>query len=204
VTISLVCKDRSKLTIQRFFWRTSTVIMITTVLVAFVSGCSPTSTQPTAVLPTFSSGDSISSAPTNTVLAVTLISPTHEPDRVWSEQAVGTERVIVSFYSNDTQKCIRLTIQSAQTDRCERSDAGLVAVQSILTDSGGQAYTIVAGRILRDAITVVSIELDRGDNTPAELSDAGFFVVLPGKRTVISVVPIDQYGNLVGVRYLFR
>ncbi|MEP7289567.1 MAG: hypothetical protein ABI947_27780 [Chloroflexota bacterium] len=134
----------------------------------------------------------------------------HRTGSRMAQQTFGANdanKVTVSFYSQDGKGCMRylLSTPNAQpVERCANADSTIAAVRGVEKDSTGNAYTIVAGRSFSSKIVVVSIELDHAENTPAEVSDSGFLAVLPGQRTVISVVPIDEYGNLVGSRYLFR
>ena len=160
-----------------------------------------------AVTPTSSPSIQIARVPTE------ISTPTYTPesDRVWSEGPLGADTLTIQFYSNSTSaRCLSLKIKTdskreiASVSGCSSSSTGTVyALRANVTDSKGAPYTIVVGRAFDSRIVVMSVEFYGGDNSPAPINDEGFMDVSPGKRTVIAVVPIDQYGNLVGSRFVF-
>ena len=140
------------------------------------------------------------------IFAITQLIPAtttiQSPDRVWGEQPAGTQTVRLEFYDS---RCIRLSLPSQQTiERCSALGSNIVAVQKSFTDSSGQPFTAVAGRAFSAKITVVALELGDGQSIPVPVRDGGFLVVLPGRRMAVAGVPIDQFGNLVGTRYLMQ
>ena len=158
-----------------------------------VAGCGANTTPlPTAALV----------PPTSVVLAT----PTVPDTRVWNKVAFGASNVTITFYSDTTgTPCIRYqTDTRVQTpvEKCATA-TNLVAEQGTVTDALGKMYTVIVGRILSPQITAVSLEMSTGENSPAEITDNGFAVILSGQHKAIRAVPIDQYGNLVGQIFSF-
>jgi hypothetical protein len=197
------------------------LLLVTTAITA----CTPAALPTRVPLPTFSG---VLDAPTSIQItdqpaltpiasaasATPSVLPLPEADRLLLEQPLGAGKLTITFYADSAgRQCLRYTI-SARSDfqpvsQCATSArATLVALQGIETDTQGAVYSIVAGRVLDERITAVSIEFSDGGNTPAEVknagNDAGFIVVWPGKHAAIRAIPIDQYGNLVGAKYTFR
>jgi hypothetical protein len=132
-------------------------------------------------------------------------------DRTWTERPFGAGKLVVAFYTDPGgSRCLRTMLRdvpgatSPQAVCATTKRSTLLALQSVEADSTGAVYSIIAGRALSDQITAVSIEFTDGDNTPAEVDDGGFLVMLPGKRTALRAIPIDQYGNLVGDKFTFN
>ncbi len=183
------------------------------VLAGVVSACSgaPLATS-TSQLPTYSGVRPVS-PPTSTVALPTstqpMISATSTPEpaaRTWAERPFGADKVAITFYADPNgSKCLRYTIGSRSNAACASSRRStLLALQGIEADSAGTVYSIIVGRTFSDQITAVSFEFTDGSNTPAEVDDGGFLVILPGQRTAIWAIPIDQYGNLVGDKFTFN
>jgi hypothetical protein len=190
-----------------------------------ITACTPAGLPTRVPLPTFSgAADAPTSLPIADQSAVTPAAsaasdtlsepPLPEADRLLLEQPLGADKLALTFYADpDGRPCLRYAV-SPRSDfqpvsACAASaQTTLVALQGIGTDTLGAAYSIVAGRVLDERITAVSIEFSDGDNTPAEVknagSDAGFVVILPGKHAAVRAIPIDQYGNLVGSKFTFR
>lgn len=159
-----------------------------------VAGCGAFSPPPTevGVIPT--------------IAVLPTVVPTVPSTRVWKKQPVGNSNVTVTFYTApDGNPCIRYHLDTANSTPIEKCTAtnNLVAVQGVAPDSLGKTYTIIVGRILSDQITAVSLEMSNGTNTPAQVSDGGFAVILPDQQKAVRAVPIDQYGNLVGRIFAF-
>lgn len=179
-----------------------------------VAACSAvaTATPGEARLPTFAV---TVAAPTTVPGAATQVSaptstvPRPESDQLWKEQPMGADILAVTFYTDTSQnRCLRFAVKGRAEpaiSACSSSKtATLLAVQGVETDSAGTVFSVIVGRTFSDQITAVSLELADGGNTPAEVTDRGFAVVLPGKRTAIRAIPIDQYGNLVGDKFVFK
>jgi hypothetical protein len=140
------------------------------------------------------------------VFSTPASTPTTASERIWKKAAVGQNNAIITFYGGPgNNTCIRYQLDTANSTPAEKctTASNLVAVQGVVTDSAGKQYTIITGRILNNQITAVSLEISGGSNTPAEVDDGGFVVVLPLKQQAIRAVPIDQYGNLVGQIFAF-
>ncbi len=123
--------------------------------------------------------------------------------------SVGADTLVVTFYTDANQSlCLRYTFRArtiAPVSKCSSSKAAtLLAVQGVETDSTGKIFSTIVGRAFDNQITAVSLELSDGSNTPVEVTEGGFAVVLPGKHTAIRAIPIDQYGNLVGDKFIFK
>lgn len=166
-------------------------------LVFVVTACGSTPTQPTAA----------SLPPTSAALTAVIIDPsptTATSAHVWKQQTVGKQNVTVTFYDNSSgAACVRYDLAAGgPVEKCATAN-NLVAVQGTTTDSDGTIYTIVAGRILSDKITAVSLEMANGSNTSVPADDGGFLTVSPGQSKFARAVPIDQYGNLVGRIFTF-
>jgi hypothetical protein len=131
-----------------------------------------------------------------------------EPDRTWAEQPFGDGKLTVSFFSTPAGRCVRFVASTAPDQPAEACSndprAVIVAVQGILSDSNGKTYTIIAGQTLTDAVTAVSLELDKGSFANVEVIDRGFLVILPGKRSTLHAIPVDNHGNLAGPNFVFR
>jgi hypothetical protein len=168
------------------------------------------SPRPSSLLPTPQPGPTLepiqrteTSEPTQTALPP-------EPDRIWLEQPLGDSKLVVWFFTEpaSARQCIRFTIDTAPGKTFEQCPIStrdvIVGLQSVVVDSHGKDYTVITGRLFTSRVTAVSLELDHGDNTPAQINDAGFIAILPGKRTAFRAIPIDQFGNLAGPKYVFR
>jgi hypothetical protein len=131
-----------------------------------------------------------------------------EPDRIWLEQPLGDSKLVIWFFTDSARQCVRFTIDTVpgkSFEQCPGSTQDvIVGVQSVVADSQGKVYTVIAGRIFSSRVAAVSLELDHGDNTPAQINDAGFIAILSGKRTAFRAIPIDQFGNLAGPKFAFR
>ncbi len=183
------------------------------VIALAVTACTP-SVSTHVPLPTYAGGLPAAATrapspapPTSTTLSATVnppVTPSAEPNRQWAEQPFGTDRFAVTFYTDaDGRPCLRGIVVSRANDQPLTQCAGsaratLIVIPRVELDSQGSAYSLIAGRVLDTRITAVSLEFADGSNTPAEVQDGGFLVVLPGSHTAIRAVPIDQYGNLVG------
>jgi len=111
------------------------------------------------------------------------------------------------FYRAGNAPCVRYLIDKADAkpvERCASGNAAVIPLQGTETDSAGQVYTVIAGRLLSDQISVVVVELERGESQIAEVADMGFLVAIPGQRRAVALVPVDQFGNLVGGRVALR
>jgi len=140
-----------------------------------------------------------------------------EPDRVWAEQTLGSSKLTISFFSREAHDCVRLTIREPaipafataapdqSTEACATSpDDVVIGVQTTVLDSSGRVYTVLAGRAFSERVTAISSEFDDAADTHADVTDHGFVAVLDGKHTAWTIIPIDQFGNLVGRRFLFQ
>ena len=140
-----------------------------------------------------------------------------EPDHVWAEQTLGSSKLMVSFFDGAAGDCVRLTVgkpaipniataaPDQSTEACATSpDDIVIGVQTTVLDSSGKIYTVVAGRAFNDRVTAISSEYDNVADTHADVTDHGFIAVLEGKHFASTIIPIDQFGNLVGRRFLFR
>ncbi len=143
---------------------------------------------------------------TSTQPVISTVAATEPADRSWAELSFGVDKAVITFYTDPGgSKCVRYTIGSRSNAACATSARStLLALQGIEADSAGSVYSIITGRAFTDRITAVSLEFTDGGNVPADVTDGGFVVVLPGKRTAIWAIPIDQYGNLVGDRFTFN
>jgi hypothetical protein len=140
-----------------------------------------------------------------------------EADHVWGEQTLGSSKLILSFFGGAAGGCARLTVskpaipniatavpdQSVQACATSPDDI-VIGVQTTVLDSSGKVYTVLAGRAFNDRVTAISSEFDITADTHVDVTDRGFITVLEGKHTLSTIIPIDQYGNLVGRRFLFR
>jgi hypothetical protein len=175
-------------------------------------GPAPATVSGEARLPTFAVIVATPTAAPGTaeqVNAPNSAAPLPEADQLRQEQAMGADMLAVTFYTDASQnRCLRFAVKGrseAAISACSSAiTATLLAVQGVETDSAGAVFTVIVGRTFSDQITAVSLELADGSNTPAEVTDRGFAVVLPGKRTAIRAIPIDQYGNLVGDKFVFK
>jgi hypothetical protein len=154
---------------------------------------------PASQLPTLSASFS-TATPTSTQAAPT------DAEQTWIEQPLGADALTVTFFTDASgSPCLRYVVNARSSSACAPSKRStLAALQGVETDSSGTVYSIIAGRTLSDQITAVSIEFSDGDNSPAQVEDGGFLVILPGKRSALRAVPIDQYGNLVGDKFTFN
>jgi hypothetical protein len=175
-------------------------------------GSTPATLSGEARLPTFAVTVATPTAASGTaaqVSAPTSTAPPPESDQLWKEQPMGADILTVTFYTDASQnRCLRFAVKGRAEPAisgCSSSrTATLLAVQGVKTDSTGAIFSVIVGRTFSDQITAVSLELADGGNTPAGVTDRGFAVVLPGKRTAIRAIPIDQYGNLVGDKFAFK
>ncbi len=211
-----VRSGESFVTISPAFNRSKLVLVffVTTILVV---GCAQQPTLPTAAslpsdtpaLPTFTVATTGSTATSPIDAAATEnATPTDEPDRTWGKLPFGRDKLTVSFYTDNAgDPCVRyladLPGATGKAKCTPQAHPSIVAVQGSETDSKGAAYTIIVGRVFSDRVTAVSIEFADGTNTPAEISDRGFALVLPGSHQAIRAIPIDQYGNLAGEKFAF-
>jgi hypothetical protein len=165
-------------------------------LILFLVLCScSTAAAPSATeLPTFSAGQNNSD---NSAIPATATLA----ERVWATKPFGADQVAIVF---SEPNCVGYQFGNNPVNSNCTGGGTVVAVQAIAADSTGQQYTLIAGRTLSDKITVVAIELDRAENMPIPVTDSGFTLVLPGTRRAIALVPIDQFGNLVGARTVLK
>jgi hypothetical protein len=156
--------------------------------------CSVGNPAPTAVsvvLPTFGAEQ----------IGVTANATEIPAERVWSVKQFGADQVSIVF---SEPSCVGYQLGSVQVVSHCTGGGTVVGVQTTAMDSTGKQYTLIAGRTFSDKITVVAVELDNADNTPVPVTDGGFAIVLPGARRAIALVPIDQFGNLVGERFILK
>ncbi|CAG0961133.1 MAG: hypothetical protein IT322_07465 [Anaerolineae bacterium] len=168
-------------------------------LVALLSvGCggnnSPT---PTASLPTMAISPSAPSA--------SAPPPAAEP-LIWLEQPFGTaDTLAVLFYEDEITgiPCIRYMIKAPVSRCATRGDASMVAVYGVEDDSNGQTFTVVAGRVLRPEVAVISVVFADGQSFPVTVAEGGIILLAPGQGKPLEAVPIDQFGNIVGEIFRF-
>jgi hypothetical protein len=183
------------------------------VLAGIVSACNSTPPATSASqLPTFSGASPINPptltqvAPTNVQVSDLATHTLPPANQTWAERPFGTDKIVIAFYTDPNGiLCVRYTIGAKSNTNCSPINRStLVAVQGIEADSAGSVYSIVTGRTFTDKITAVSVEFTDGGNIPTAVEDGGFLVIVPGKRTAIWAIPIDQYGNLVGDKFTFK
>jgi hypothetical protein len=166
------------------------ILMI--VSLAACSSTPPTTLAPTSPPPTFDSG------------AVPTVSPplTNQGERIWLERPLGQSSTLtIKFYSvPDGKDCLRYEVPGNDPgEACAASSTEpLAVIQGVVTDNDGTKHTIIAGRILNEKPTVITLLFNNGESIPVQIDQDGFIVVLDGTKLVHQVVPIDQFGNLVG------
>lgn len=188
--------------------RTSVSLSVIASISLFVSACSSTA----AVNPTATPSPTPTEAPT--------VTPPAAAETIWLEQPFGEgETLAVLFYTGpDGRKCVRFLVSyppnSEPVSACQRSadDVMVVALgKAAARQAGGPdvMHTILAGRVFDEKTTTAAIEFapESSPNTPmaAQIDQQGFIIILPGEKVIpTQVVPIDQFGNLVGEIYRFE
>jgi hypothetical protein len=165
--------------------------LVRLILFLTLVSCGNGTPAPTTGIPTFDAGQSGIS-----------VSPTTPPaNRLWGTRPFGVDQVVIIF---SEPQCVGYQLGEAQAVSSCTGGGTVIGVQGVATDSNGTQYTIIAGRTFSDKVSVVAVELDKGENTPAPVTDHGFALVLPGTRHAVALVPIDQFGNLVGERVVLK
>ncbi|MHB8625570.1 MAG: hypothetical protein ACYDBJ_25235 [Aggregatilineales bacterium] len=194
-------------------------------LMLLLSGCIDPSAPPLgATLPALSnptnSGatpnpSSVGQAPTPivppTAAPPTRIGATAPPqalplaaDGLWRTSPVGPEQVTIMFFKDSSGNgCIRYIFRSTIVPHCSVSGQPLALVAGTIQTADGKQHTLAAGRSLNGQVSGVSIEFADGTFQSMGISAGGFALILDGIHKPLDVVPVDQYGNLVGGKVPF-
>ncbi len=133
-----------------------------------------------------------------------LLLPTSEPAQwIWRYEPVGPEQVVIMFYQQAANRCIRYIFRSKVVARCGSPGQTLVAVSGLELAADNVQHTIISGRIIDERITAVSLEMQDGSSLPMDVNERGFVVILSDGRKPLRAVPVDQFGNLVGTQFNF-
>jgi hypothetical protein len=83
--------------------------------------------------------------------------------------------------------------------RCwDDSTVALTGAYAFVTDDAGAAQTVIYGDVLVEDISAVSVEFAvGGESAVAEIDDAGYWLMLPGRQAPARAVAIDTTGYLV-------
>lgn len=166
-----------------------------TVLIVFLSACGASTPTPTAT--------------TMAIPATMAPSPTTAPvtEREWLSQRFGQDdKLTIVFYDMIGAKCLRYAINQREPKSVCADEGGkdvMIATQSVEQDSTGAVYSIIVGRLLIAAPTVVTLEMTDGSNIPVQVDGDGILVILEGDRRANRAVPINQFGNLSGEIFSF-
>ncbi len=159
-------------------------------------------TVPAQILPTAAIPVTGIANPTVPAPPVSNNATTRPPEtglRVWRTAPVGPESVVVMFFPDASgARCVRYIFRSKIVPRCAAPGQTVIGVTGSEQAANNKMYTIITGFILDDRITVVSVQMQDGTSIPIEVNDRGFIAVLEGVQKATVLVPVDQFGNLVG------
>lgn len=125
-------------------------------------------------------------------------------DGLWKTSPIGPEQVTIMFFKDaNGSGCIRYIFRSTIVPHCAVSGQPLALVAGTIQTADGKQHTLAAGRSLNGQVSGVSIEFTDGTFQSIGLSAGGFALILDGIHKPLDVVPVDQYGNLIGGKVLF-
>lgn len=160
----------------------------------------PAQTLPTAPVAATTAAPNVTAPPAPTINSAAA-RPTDRLPRVWRSVPIGPETIAIMFFADPGgARCVRYIFRAKVIPRCAAAGQTVVGVTGQEQAADGKTYTIIAGYVLDDRITVVSVEMQDGANMPAPVDDRGFILVLEGIHKATTLVPVDQFGNLVGGR----
>ena len=169
-----------------------------------LAGCTP-GAAPTASFPP---PTTLAMTPVGAATPTDAARPSLAPPQgidVWLEQPFGADKLAVLFYDESPDsRCVGYMVQATSTTACVSPASDVLAITwGIETDSDGNMFTIVAGRVFRAEVAVVSVVFADGESFPVTVDGGGIILLAPGARTPQEAVPINEFGNVVGKIYRF-